>query len=72
MADEDRLNRVARALCVADGRDPDEVVKVGTEAMPIDRGMSFQQDVHGPAWTTYTSEARRMVAAMIAVGVLEL
>jgi len=31
MADEDQISRVARALCAADGRDPEEVIHVGNE-----------------------------------------
>ena len=31
MADEDRIARVARALCVADGSDPEAMIEVGMD-----------------------------------------
>ena len=70
MADEDRIGRVARALCVADGNDPEEVVHLGTDE--VEAGSeAYSREVFAPAWTTYASEARRLVAAMIALGVIE-
>ncbi len=61
MSDEDRIARVARALCVADGRDPDEVVHLGTDEVEAS-GTTYSRDVLVPAWTTYVSEARRKIA----------
>ncbi len=69
MADEDRIARVARALCVADGNDPEEVINLGTDEVEAG-GEVYSRDVLVPAWTTYSSEARRLVAAMIALGVI--
>ena len=35
MSDEDRIARVARALCVADGHDPDEAVYLGRDDVEV-------------------------------------
>lgn len=71
MADEERIARVARSLCVADGQNPDAEITVGTEEIEPDAGgIGYRHTVKGPTWTSYVGEARRMVAAMIAVGVL--
>lgn len=70
MSDEDRIERVARALCAADGHDPEEPIHVGSETVEAD-GVEHYREVVAPTWTTYTSEARRFVAAMMAMGLLE-
>lgn len=70
MTDEARVNRVAQALCVADGHDPEEPIHVGSETVEAD-GAEHYREVVAPAWTTYTGEARRFVAAMRAMGPLE-
>ena len=70
MSDEDRIERVARALCAADGHDPEEPVYVGSETIEAD-GVEHYREVVAPAWTTYTGEARRFVAAMRAMGPLD-
>ena len=62
MADEKQIARVARALCAEDGQDPDEVVHLGTDEVEAG-GQTYTRDVLVPAWTTYVSEARRMVMA---------
>lgn len=62
MADEDRIARVARALCVADRSDPEAMVEVGMDLVEGAGGERYS-DVVAPAWTTYTSEARRLIAA---------
>ncbi len=41
MADEERIDRVARALCVADGRDPEELVSSPTTLRLASGGPSF-------------------------------
>ena len=61
MADEDRIARVARALCVADGSDPEAMIEVGTDLVD-DAGGERYHYVVAPAWTTYTGEARQMNA----------
>ena len=38
MSDEDRIARVARALCVADGREPEAEMTVGMDGIEDDRG----------------------------------
>ena len=68
--DEGRIERVARALCAADGHDPEERVYVGSETIGTD-GADHYREVLAPAWTTYVGEARRFVAAMRAMGPLE-
>ena len=62
MADDHSLIRAARALCVTDGQDPDEVVHLGTDEVEAG-GQTYTRDVLVPAWTTYVSEARRKIAA---------
>ena len=63
---------MARALCVADGHDPDEDVTVGAEGMAPDvSGISYRRTVKGPAWTNYAGEARRFIAAARVLGLLE-
>ncbi len=71
MSDEDRIGRVARALCVADGKDPDKVVRTGTEDVEMDPGFSYDRDIEAPAWTTYAGQTRRFIAAARALGLLE-
>ena len=70
MDDEDRINRVAHALCAADGHDPEEPIRVGRETIEAD-GVEHYREVVAPAWTTYTSEAQRMVAAIRAMRLLD-
>lgn len=68
LVDEDRIERVARALCVADGCDPDGIVIVkAVEEVPSEFGAL----VEAPAWTSYAGEARRIIAAMVALGLVE-
>ena len=70
MTDEDPIMRVAHALCVADGHDPEEHVYLGSENIERD-GDDHYREVMGPAWTSYVGEARRFVAAVRAMGLLE-
>ena len=70
MSDEDRIARVARALCVADGHDPEEVIHLGTDEVEAG-GTTYSRDVLVQAWTTYVSEARRKIAAVKAMGLVE-
>ena len=68
MIDEDRIARVARALCVADGNDPDgTVISKAVEDVPTELGTLAEV----PAWTSYAGEARRIIAAMVALGLIE-
>ena len=69
MADEDRDARVTRALCVADGYDPEEMIYVTGGAVEVD-GTDYHREIMAPAWHSYDAEARRFVAAMVALDVL--
>ena len=55
----DRVEQVARAICAADGKDPDERVRTSHtgEAEPE----------RPPNWHRYRDEARRIVAAFEAL-----
>lgn len=65
MIDEDRIARVARALCAADGNDPDgTVISKAIEDVPTEFGTLAEM----PAWTSCAGEARRIIAAMVALG----
>ena len=46
----DRIETAARAMCLADDKDPDSPVGVGSETMV-------------PQWTRYEHQARKLVAA---------
>lgn len=70
MADEDRITRVARALCAADGNDPEAMIEIGMDLVE-EAGDERYHDVVAPAWTTYTGKTRRFIAAARAMGTLE-
>ena len=55
----DRIERVARALCKADGNDPNARVPTGRMVPTGERGPDFYF-----AWTDYEKEARRFLAAI--------
>lgn len=65
-----RVSRMARALCVADGNDPEEMVYVAGGAVEVD-GTDYHREATAPAWTTYAGEARRIIAAMVALDLLQ-
>lgn len=68
MVDEDRIARVARALCTADGHDPDRtVIRRAVEEISTE----FDVLAEVPAWTSYAGETRRIIAAMVALGLVE-
>lgn len=69
MSDEDRIARMAHALCAADGQDPDEVVHLGADEVEVG-GRTYSRDVLVPTWTTYVSEALRFVAAARTPGLM--
>ena len=71
MADEERIDRVARALCVADGRDPEGLVSSHNNVEVGLGGTELHREIVLPAWTFYAGEARRMIAAVRAMGLLE-
>ena len=70
MSDEDRIACVARALCAADVQDPKAEITVGTDVVEEGGGERYYE-VTAPAWTSYSGEARRMIAAVRAMGLLE-
>ena len=70
MADEDRIGRVARAICAADGQDPDEVIHLGVEEVG-DGPETYRRDVLVPPWTSYDGVARRFIAAARALRLVE-
>ena len=70
MPEESRVTRVANALCVADGNDPEEHIYVGRQTVETDSPDEYRE-MMGPAWTIYVREARRMIAAMRALGLVE-
>jgi hypothetical protein len=71
MTEEDRVARVARALCIADGNDPDAEVTIRMDVTEDDTHGDRYQDVVSEGWMTYITEARRFVAAARAAGMLE-
>jgi hypothetical protein len=52
----DRVERVARAMCRADGEDPDHMMEAGTESAPEQRQKRN--------WTNYERQARLFLAAL--------
>ena len=70
MTDEERIARVAQALCAVDGHDPEKPIYVGSEVIETE-GADHYREVIAPAWTTYTGEARRFIAAARAMGLVE-
>ncbi len=71
MSDEDRIARVARALCVADGSDPEAPIAVGADVVDEGGGVERYHEVTAPSWTTYAGEARRTIAAVRVMGLVE-
>jgi hypothetical protein len=63
MSDE-RLERVARAMCTADGRDPDQTVDGPPEGFINlqHRGSGVTTVFFGPQWETYHRQARAFLA----------
>ena len=61
---------MARALCAADGHDPEGVMHLGMDDGEAG-GEGFTRDVLVPAWTAYDGEARRFIAAARALEVVE-
>ena len=56
---DDRVERVARALCKIDGNDPNAKVPTGRMVTTGEHGSEFYF-----AWTDYEKEARRFIAAI--------
>jgi hypothetical protein len=65
----DRVERVARAMCKADGTDPDLRIPTGRmETVALPSGGMERREQTKAAWQDYEREARRFVAAFDAVG----
>lgn len=61
---DNRVERVARAMCVEDGKDPDGQVPTG-RLETVRSGNAFvQQEATDDAWRAYEKEARRFIAAL--------
>lgn len=61
--DEARVEKVARALCEAEGRDPDEEVPAGGLESVRQGNAIVQRARVQPLWKTMTAEAKRFIAA---------
>lgn len=60
----DRVERVARAMCKADGEDPDHLFRADMES-GTGSGSEYQKRVLN--WTNYEREARLFLAGLDAV-----
>jgi hypothetical protein len=63
-ANLDRIERVARALCQADGRDPDRSIETGQWETVVSGGHQTQRPVTLRGWKVYEKDARQFVAAL--------
>ena len=65
------VEQVARALCIADERDPDgDVASIDVE--PFSSALSYLRPVQVKCWTTYEAEAKRFMAAFAVMRKTEL
>jgi hypothetical protein len=60
----DRIERVARALCQADGRDPDRSVETGRWETVVSGGCQTRRPVTLRGWKVYEKDARQFLAAL--------
>lgn len=59
------VERVARALCRYDQKDPDAIVDSGSKEPTFDKdGIATLKPTGVPAWKRYTEEAARLVVAI--------
>jgi hypothetical protein len=63
-ASPDRIERVARALCRADGRDPDRAIETGQWETVAAGGMQTRRPVTIRGWNAYEKNARQFLAAL--------
>jgi hypothetical protein len=63
-ANPDRIERVARALCQADGRDPDRSIETGQWETVVSGGHQTQRPVTLQGWKVYEKDAKQFVAAL--------
>jgi hypothetical protein len=62
-ANPDRIERVARALCQADGRDPERSIETGQWETVVARGLQTRRPVTLRGWKVYEKDARLFLAA---------
>jgi hypothetical protein len=60
----DRIERVARALCQADGRDPDRSIETGQWETVVSGGLQTRRPVTLRGWKVYEKNARQFLAAL--------
>jgi hypothetical protein len=60
----DRIERVARALCQADGRDPDRSIETGQWETVVSGGLQTRRPVTLRGWKVYEKDARQFLAAL--------
>jgi hypothetical protein len=60
----DRVERVARALCQADGRDPDRSIETGQWETVVSGGLQTQRPVTLRGWKVYEKNAKQFLAAL--------
>jgi hypothetical protein len=61
---DDRIERVARAMCEADGKHPDERVPTGRMEAKRSGNAFVQQEATDSAWRKYEKQARLFIAAL--------
>jgi hypothetical protein len=60
----DRVERVARALCQADGRDPDRAIETGQWETIESGGLQTRRPVTLRGWKAYEKNAKQFLAAL--------
>jgi hypothetical protein len=65
MADEGKIETIARELCRAAGKNPDKTVRFGTPLTLDVDGCKITRVVMLPAWREHMREARRMVGQVM-------
>ena len=65
------IEQIARALCIADEKDPDEDV-ASIDVQPFSSALSYLRPMQVKCWTTYEAEARRFMAAFAVMRKAEL
>ena len=60
---QDQFVRVAKAMCQADGHDPDGTYLVGGLETVKHGTAAALQSKKAPLWTKYEADARRFIAA---------
>ena len=58
----DCIERVARALCSSEGKNPDEPHFTDKIEISREKGHMVQRHVKVPLWATYIAEARKFMA----------